>query len=78
MSAPVARLRLGDFRNFGEQRALRFREKGGKVREIPVRHDLDAWLREYLDAAGVAGQDDKMPLFRAGRRQAQATDGGGI
>jgi len=61
----VARLRLGDLRNFGEQRALRFREKGGKVREIPVRHDLDAWLRAYLDAAGVAGQDDKMPLFRA-------------
>jgi integrase/recombinase XerD len=57
--------RLGDLRNFGEQRALRFREKGGKVREIPVRHDLDAWLRAYLDAAGVAGQDDKMPLFRA-------------
>ena len=47
------------------QRALRFREKGGKVREIPVRHDLDAWLRAYLDATGVAGQDDKTPLFRA-------------
>jgi integrase/recombinase XerD len=60
-----ARLRLGDLRNFGEQRALRFREKGGKVREIPVRHDLDAWLREYLDAASVVGQDDKTPLFRA-------------
>ena len=66
----VARLRLGDLRNFGEQRSLRFREKGGKVREIPVRHDLDVWLREYLDAAGVAPKDDKMPLFRAadGRR----------
>ena len=61
----VARLRLGDLRNFGEQRALRFREKGSKVRVIPVRHDLDAWLQEYLDAAGVPGQDDKMPLFRA-------------
>jgi len=66
----VARLRLGDLRNFGEQRSLRFHEKGGKVREIPVRHDLDVWLREYLDAAGVAPKDDKMPLFRAadGRR----------
>ncbi len=61
----VAKLRLGDLRNLGEQRSLRFREKGGKVREIPVRHDLDAWLREYLDAAGVVGQDDKLPLFRA-------------
>src|SRR5262249_13652613 len=61
----VARLRLGDLRNFGEQRAVRFRGKGSKVRVIPVRHDLDAWLQEYLDAAGVPGQDDKMPLFRA-------------
>jgi integrase/recombinase XerD len=30
----VAKLRLGDFRNLGEERSLRFREKGGKVREI--------------------------------------------
>jgi integrase/recombinase XerD len=61
--------------HFGEQRALRFREKGGKVREIPVRHDLDAWLRAYLDVAGIIGQDDKMPLFRAAddkRRQLTA------
>jgi hypothetical protein len=35
------------------------------VREIPVRHDLDAWLRAYLDVAGISGQDDKLPLFRA-------------
>ena len=35
------------------------------MREIRVRHDLDAWLREYLDAAGICGHDDKMPLFRA-------------
>jgi len=34
------------------------------VCEIPVRSDLDAWLREYLDAAGISSQDGKMPLFR--------------
>jgi integrase/recombinase XerD len=61
----VARLRLGDLRNLGEHRALRFREKGGKLREIPVRHDIDEWLREYLDTAGIADQDDKTSLFRA-------------
>jgi len=73
----IARLRLGDLRNLGEQRSLRFREKGGKVREIPVRSDLDAWLREYLDVAGVAGQDGRMPLFRAadGKRR-QLMEGG--
>jgi integrase/recombinase XerD len=73
----VARLRLGDLRNLGEHRALRFREKGGKLREIPVRVDLDIWLREYLDAAGILGQDDKTPLFRAadGKRKQLTTAG---
>jgi integrase len=62
----VAKLRLCDYRDLGEQRMLRFKEKGGKDREIPVRHDLAAWLNEYLAAAGIA-QDSKSkaPLFRA-------------
>ena len=33
--------RHGDLENQGIQRALRFREKGGKQREVPVRPDLD-------------------------------------
>jgi hypothetical protein len=32
---------------------LRFSEKGGKSREIPVRHDLEGHIRVYLDAAGI-------------------------
>ena len=73
----LARLRLGDLKNLGEHRALRFREKGGKLREIPVRHDLDAWLKAYLAAAGMVDQDDKAPLFRAaaGKRR-QVTNAG--
>lgn len=49
----VAKLRLADYRDLGEQRALRFQEKSGKEREIPVRHDLEAWLRDYIAAAGI-------------------------
>ncbi len=47
------------------------------MREIPVRSDLDAWLREYLDAAGVAGQNGKLPLFRApdGKRRQRTAAG---
>jgi hypothetical protein len=26
---------------------LRFKEKRNKEREIPVRHDLERWLREF-------------------------------
>jgi len=67
----VAKLRLVDLRDLGETRALRFREKGGKDREIPVRHDLEGWLREYMSAAGIEG-NSKEPLFRAadGKRPA--------
>jgi integrase/recombinase XerD len=60
----VARLRMADYRNLGDHRVLRFREKGGKDREIPVRHDLAAWLNEYIVAAGIA-EEAKAPLFRA-------------
>ena len=40
----LARLRRGDLQEQETQRVLRFREKGGKQREIPVRHDLDGWI----------------------------------
>lgn len=72
----VAKLRLMDYRDLGEQRALRFREKGGKEREIPVRHDLEGWLREYIEAAGIAGDTRTAPLFRSavGKQKLLTTD----
>lgn len=73
----VAKLRLSDYRNLGEQRALRFREKGGKDREIPVRHDLEGWLNEYIGAAGIAEDAKAAPLFRSadGKRKQFRRDG---
>lgn len=66
----VAKLRLSDYRNLGEHRVLRFKEKGGKEREIPVRHDLAAWLNDYMTAAGLAEESkSRAPLFRAGDRK---------
>jgi integrase/recombinase XerD len=61
----VAKLHLSDYRNMGEQRALRFREKGGKDREIPIRHDLEGWIDEYIAAASIAEDTRSTPLFRA-------------
>ena len=61
----VARLRRGDLDDQGAQRVLRFREKGGKQREIPVRHDLDRWLGDYLEAAGINADPKETPLFRS-------------
>ena len=65
----VAKLRLGDFQNEGTQYVLRFQEKGGKSREIPVRHDLEGNIRAYLDAAGIAAEAKDRPLFRSTLRR---------
>ena len=62
----VAKLRLGDFQHDGGQYVLRFKEKGGKSREIPVRHDLEGFILAYVDAVGVAAEGKDKPLFRAG------------
>ena len=61
----VAKLRLGDFQDDGQQYVLRFQEKGGKSREIPVRHDLEGFILAYVEAAGIAGEGKDSPLFRA-------------
>jgi hypothetical protein len=60
----VAKLRLDDFQHDGSQYVLRFQEKGGKSREIPVRHDLEGFILAYVDAAGLAGEAKDSPRFR--------------
>ena len=44
----------------------------GRYREIPVRHDLDRWLGDYLEAAEIHTNPKETPLFRAalGNRKA--------
>jgi len=44
----------------GTQCALRFLEKGGKSRGIPVRRDVEQILPNYIKAAGIS----EGPLFR--------------
>ena len=65
----VAKLRRRDFYFVGEQWSLRFHEKGGKSREIPARHDLQGYLSEYLDAAGLRDAPKDSPLFRTAVRK---------
>jgi len=44
---------------------LHSEEKGGKSREIPVRHDLEGIVFEYLDAAGPRDAPKDTPLFQS-------------
>jgi len=60
----IAKLRLGDFYDLGDQHCLRFSEKGSKSREIPVRHDLQNFILDYLTAVDLQDSDKKTPLFR--------------
>jgi site-specific recombinase XerD len=68
----VARLRLSDLQHDGSQWTLRFAEKGGKSREIPVRHDLELILFAYLRAAGLSPERGSEPLFRSAVRRKKA------
>ena len=49
----------------GTQYRLRFLEKGGKRRDIPVRADLEKFLLEYLSAARLIDAPATSPLFRS-------------
>ena len=60
----VSSLRIGDLVEEGTQRSLRFREKGGKHRSIPVRHDLEELLLAYLSCSATATTRKDSPLFR--------------
>jgi integrase/recombinase XerD len=61
----VATLKMKSLEHDGSQWLLHFAEKGGKAREIPVRHDLEQYLLAYLDAAGLRNAPKDSPLFRS-------------
>ncbi len=67
----VARLCRRDFYEVAEQYCLRFHEKGGKIREIPVRHDLQVFLQEYLERSGLLYADPSSPMFRTTVRRSK-------
>lgn len=71
----VAKLRLSHFRDDGSQYSLRFEEKGGKIREIPVRHDLQDYLNAYLREGKLVDAPGHSPLFRSAKsRTGRLTD----
>jgi integrase len=55
-------LTVEDYFQTGKRSLIRFREKGGKEKEIPVRHKLEELLDEYLQRTGLKHQP-AAPLF---------------
>lgn len=61
----VASLRLKDFAWDGTQYTIRFAEKGGKSRLIPVRHDLQLLLLAYRDNFDGQAEPKDAIFFRS-------------
>jgi site-specific recombinase XerD len=61
----VARLTIKNLVHDGSQYTLRFSEKGGKSREIPVRHDLEQFLLGYTLSSSI----QEGALFRTANRK---------
>lgn len=74
----LAKLRLKDFYHAGDQWMLHFDDKGGKSREIPVRHDLQGFLFEYLDRAGIRNDTADQPLLRTAVRKEKRLTANGV
>lgn len=60
----VAKLSRGDYRGEPGSRKLRFHEKGGKSREIAVRHDVEQMIDSYIFSAGLSDAPANSPIFR--------------
>src|SRR5262252_7661000 len=60
----VVGMRVEDYYPAGKRWWVRLHEKGGKRHEMPTHHKLEAFIDEYLAAAGIRG-DGKSPLFRS-------------
>ena len=59
----VLNMDVGDYFSQGRRGWVRLHEKGGKEHEAPCIPKLEAYLDEYIAAAGIAGDKDG-PLFR--------------
>jgi site-specific recombinase XerD len=60
----VVGLKIEDYYPQKKRWWVRLHEKNGKVNEMPCHHNLETYLDEYIEAAGIAGER-KGPLFRA-------------
>ncbi|MDQ2842666.1 MAG: tyrosine-type recombinase/integrase [Acidobacteriota bacterium] len=58
------KMRVVDYFVQGRRSWVRLQEKGGKEHQVPCHHQLDEYLHDYIQAAGIE-QDRKGFLFRS-------------
>ena len=62
------KMRVEDVYIQGRRTWVRLHEKGGKQHEMPCHHNLETYLHDYIEAAGIKG-DSKGFLFRSATRR---------
>src|ERR1700680_2655152 len=65
VSAAVG-IKVSDFYENGRRRWFRLLEKGGKHHEVPVHHNAQDYVAEYLEKAGF---EPNAPLFQTFRKK---------
>jgi Phage integrase family len=65
-------LKTEDYYQDGKRWWFRFREKGGKLYQVPAHHTAEAYLDAYL-LVGRVGEEKKSPLFQSVTRQGLLT-----
>jgi len=60
----VVNLKVKDYYASGKRFLIRFKERGGKEKELPVHHKLEELLDEYLKATGLGSEPGSL-LFPA-------------
>lgn len=69
----VVGMDVGDYFQKGRRKWLRLHEKGGKYHEMPAHHNIEDYISDYLEEAGITGEKKK-PLFRTLNRKRQLSD----
>ncbi len=69
----VAGMDVGDYFQKGRRKWLRLHEKGGKYHEMPAHHNIEDYVSDYLDEAGITNEKKK-PLFRTLNRKRQLSE----
>jgi integrase/recombinase XerD len=66
----VINMNVCDYYANGKRYWIRLHEKGGKYHEVPVHHNAEEYLDDYIAAAGI-GTEKNSPLFRTARGKSQ-------
>jgi integrase/recombinase XerD len=68
----MVNMHVEDYYENGKRWWVRLHEKGGKRHEVPCHHNAEAYLDDYLDAAGIR-DEKKSVLFRSVDRHGKLT-----